>query len=216
MFIEPDSKIYDISPTISKDIAVFPGDTPFEREVLMSFEKGDHLLLSTTRSTLHIGSHADAPNHYHPKGQGIDERDLHLYLGLCQVISVKLKPKERILPDHLQGQKVRAPRVLFKTSSFDDPDNWNNDFNSLSPELIEWLAKEKVKLVGIDTPSVDPADDKVLHSHNCIYENNFAILEGIILKDVKDGLYTLVALPLKIKGADAAPVRAILVENKEK
>ena len=137
-------------------------------------------------------------------------------MGLCQVISVKLKPRERILPDHLQGQKIRAPRVLFKTSSFDDPDNWNNDFNSLSPELIEWLAKEKVKLVGIDTPSVDPADDKVLHSHNCIYENNFAILEGIILKSVEDGLYTLIALPLKIKGADAAPVRAILVENKEK
>ena len=216
MFIEPNSKIYDISPTISKDIAVFPGDTPFEREVLMSFEKGDHLLLSTTRSTLHIGAHADAPNHYHPKGQGIDERDLHLYLGTCQVISVNLKPKERILPSHLNGQKIQAPRVLFKTSSFDNPEKWNNDFNSLSPELIEWLVKEKVKLVGIDTPSVDPADDKILHSHNCIYENNLAILEGVILKNVNDGLYILVALPLKIKDADAAPVRAILMESKDK
>ena len=216
MFIEPNSKIYDISPTISKDIAVFPGDTPFEREVLMSFEKGDHLLLSTTRSTLHIGAHADAPNHYHPKGQGIDERDLHLYLGTCQVISVNLKPKERILPSHLNGQKIQAPRVLFKTGSFDNPEKWNNDFNSLSPELIEWLVKEKVKLVGIDTPSVDPADDKILHSHNCIYENNLAILEGVILKNVNDGLYILVALPLKIKDADAAPVRAILMESKDK
>ena len=216
MFIEPDSKIYDISPTISKDIAVFPGDTPFEREVLMSFEKGDHLLLSTTRSTLHIGAHADAPNHYHPKGQSIDERDLHLYLGPCQVISVKLKPKERILPGHLESQKIQAPRVLFKTSSFNNPNKWNSDFNSLSPELIEWLVKEKVKLIGIDTPSVDPADDKILHSHNCIYKNNLAILEGVILKNVEDGFYTLVALPLKIKDADAAPVRAILLENKEK
>ena len=179
MFIEPHSKIYDISPTISKDIAVFPGDTPFEREILMSFEKGDHLLLSSTRSTLHIGAHADAPNHYHPDGQGIGERKLHFYLGSCQVISVNLRPKERILPKHLNNQKIQAPRVLFRTNSFNDPNTWNDEFNSLSPELINWLAEKKVILLGIDTPSVDPADDKVLHSHNCIYKKNLAILEGL-------------------------------------
>ena len=216
MFIEPHSKIYDISPTISKDIAVFPGDTPFEREILMSFEKGDNLLLSSTRSTLHIGAHADATNHYNPNGQGINERDLHFYLGACQVISVKLKPKERIHPNHLEGQKIQAPRILFRTNSFNNPDEWTNDFNSLSPELIEWLAEKKVILVGIDTPSVDASDDKVLHSHNCIYKKNLAILEGLTLKNIEDGIYTLIALPLKIKDADAAPVRAILLENKEK
>ena len=82
---------------------------------------------------------------------------------------------------------------FFKTSSFDNPDIWNNDFN-LSPELIKWSTEKKLNFVGIDTPSVDPADDKVLHSHNCIYENNLAVQEGIILKDVSDGLYTLVSL----------------------
>ena len=207
------TKIYDIYPTISKDIAVFPGDTPFKRDILMSFDKGDHLLLSTIQSTVHLGAHADAPNHYDPKGVGIDQRELHYYLGPCQVISVDIPPKGRVYPKHLDGIKLIAPRILFKTGSFDDPNTWNIDFNSLSPELIEWLAQEKVILVGIDTPSVDPSDDKDLDSHHTIFKNNLAILEGLLLKNVPDGLYELIALPLKLKDADASPVRAILIEK---
>ncbi len=207
------AKIYDISPLISDRIAVFPGDQGFERKVAMDFVQGDHLALSALLTTVHLGAHADAPNHYYRDGQAIHERDLSFYLGRCQVISVRLPRGERIQSQHLNGTQIQASRVLFRTDSFPDPNRWNGDFNSLSPELIDELARKKVRLVGIDTPSVDPADSKGLEAHQAIYRNDLAILEGIVLGQVPDGIYTLIAPPLKIEGGDASPVRAILVSG---
>ncbi|MBC87368.1 MAG: kynurenine formamidase [Bdellovibrionaceae bacterium] len=206
-------RLIDISPIVGPQTAVFPGDTPFRRTVALDMDSGDNLTLSSIQTTVHIGAHTDAPNHYSSQGPGIDCVSLEPYFGLCQVIEVSLRPSERIRPEHIVKQKIRAPRVLFKTLSFPDPNQWNNDFNSLSPELIELLAEQGVKLVGIDTPSVDPADDKILESHNCILKKDLRILEGIILTDVSEGLYELMALPLKIEGADASPVRAVLLES---
>ncbi len=202
----------DISPVLRRGIAVFPGDTPFERTVNMSFKEGEHLDLSEVRTTLHVGAHTDAPSHYHQDGKTIEQRDLSLYLGPCQVIEVEGKPA-RIKPEDV-SEKITAPRVLFKTNSFPDPDKWNEDFSALSPELITYLKKNNVVLVGIDTPSVDPAADKTLASHKMIYESDMAILEGIILTDVTPGLYQLIALPLRIEGGDASPVRAVLMKEK--
>jgi arylformamidase len=205
-------KIWDISPPVSARTAVFPGDEPFARKVSLDFAKGDHLTLSSISTTLHIGAHADASNHYHAGGKGIDQRPLERYLGPCQVIEVQLPRGERIRPEHLP-MPVQAPRVLFKTGSYPDPEKWNGDFNALSPELIDHLARVGVILVGIDTPSVDPADSKELESHRAIYRHDMAVLEGIILEQVLPGPYTLVALPLALKDADASPVRAILLEK---
>lgn len=207
---------YDISPVISRRTAVFPGDQLFESNVALSFQKGDHLALSSIRSTVHVGAHVDAPSHYHRDGVSIEKRDLKYYLGIAQVVTVKLPRGERILPRHIQNLKISATRVLFKTGSFPDPNHWNGDFNSLSPELIEDLSKKGVILVGIDTPSVDPAESKGLECHQAIYRANLAILEGIVLDQVPDGVYTLLALPLRIEGADASPVRAILLGEKLK
>lgn len=204
-------KYYDISPTISEKTAVFPGDVVFNRNQSMSFQKGNQLTLSSIQSTLHIGAHADASNHYHAKGKGIEGRSLEPYLGKCQVIRVSINPGERIYPKDVSNIEIQAERLLFCTNSFPDPDQWNSDFNSFSPELIHFLAQKKVQLVGIDTPSVDPEDSKKLESHQAIFETNMCILEGLILNEVPQGLYTLIALPLKIKDADASPVRAILV-----
>lgn len=201
---------HDISPLISERTAVFPGDQPFKREVALDFARGDNLVLSNILSTVHIGAHTDAPSHYHRDGRTIEERDLSMYIGRCQVISVKLPRGERIRPEHLAGRKIEASRVLFHTGSFPNPDHWNGDFNSLSPELVEMLAAQGVVLVGLDTPSVDPADSKELETHNAIYCRDLAILEGVVLDGVADGLYTLVALPLRLQGADASPVRAVL------
>jgi arylformamidase len=205
-------KYIDISPIINPNIAVFPGDTTFSSKILLDFKKGDNLLLSTINTTVHLGAHTDAPNHYHKDGEDIASRDLNFYIGDCQVITVDIKRGERIYPKNINTE-IKAQRILFRTLSFPDPDNWNNDFNSLSPELISFLSNKGVILVGIDTPSVDPYDSKDLESHNEIYKNNLAVLEGIILNDVSDDIYNLIALPLKIKGADASPVRAILTKN---
>lgn len=203
-------RYYDISPEISPETAVFPGDTPYSRTVALSFAKGDNLLLSSITGTVHLGAHTDAPNHYHPKGVGIEARSLRYYLGPAQVIEVDLMPDERIRVADLKETKIDAPRVLFKTGSFPDPNQWNKDFNSLSAELIDHLAAQGVVLVGIDTPSIDPAEDKVLESHQAVYRHDMAILEGIVLDEVDAGIYELAALPLKLKGADASPVRAVL------
>ncbi len=200
----------DISPTINSDIAVFPGDTKFSRNILLDFDSGN-LLLSTINTTVHLGSHTDAPNHYNKNGQDIADRDLNYYIGDCQVITVNIPRSQRITIKDIEKIEISAKRILFKTLSFNDPNNWNDDFNSLSPQLIEYLSDKGVILVGIDTPSVDPHDSKNLESHSVIYQKNMAILEGIILDQVNDDLYTLIALPLKIKDADASPVRAILL-----
>lgn len=208
-------EIYDISPTLSERTAVFPGDVPFSRKPTLDFESDNgNLLLSSIETTVHLGAHTDAPNHYDPKGVSIDERPLALYLGPCQVISVRLARGERIRPKDLRERAVNTSRVLFNTGSFPDPDLWNNDFNSLSAELVDWLALQHVVLVGIDTPSIDPAEDKALESHKAVARHDLAILEGIVLTDVPDGFYTLVALPLRLQGADASPVRAVLIHER--
>ena len=205
----------DISPPISSETAVFPGDTPFSRRVTRDFRQGNNVLLSEVKTTLHIGAHADAPNHYHPEGVPIDQRELHYYIGPVQVIEVFKERGEQIVPGDFEDTPVRAPRVLFKTNSFPDPDCWNSDFNVFSPECIRFLGEQQVILVGIDTPSFDFDDTGKLLAHNQAYRHNMAILEGIILSHVTPGCYQLIALPLNIKGADASPVRAILVQEEE-
>lgn len=203
--------LFDISPTISSKTAVFPGDTPFQQDFLLKIAKGNNLDLSTIKTTVHIGAHTDAPCHYHAEGESIEKRNLKYYMGAAQVIEVHCPRGSRILPQHLT-QNINASRILFKTNSFPDPDHWNNDFVALSAELVEFLARQKVVLVGIDTPSVDLAKDEFLESHKAIYKHNMAVLEGIVLKDVDSGLYDLICLPLKIAGADASPVRAVLLK----
>jgi arylformamidase len=208
-------QIIDISPEISSELAVFPGDTVFSQTVLFDCKKGDGYGLSSFTTTPHLGAHTDAPNHYGTSGVGISERSLNYYYGPCQVIEVKLKRGERIRPEHVADHHIRAARVLFKTGSFPNPNQWNDDFNALTPELIDELARHGVVLVGIDTPSIDSAGDKVLNTHHAVLKHNMAILEGIVLDNVKEGCYTLSALPLKMKGLDASPVRAVLIDDHE-
>jgi arylformamidase len=204
---------YEISPVISARTAVFPGDQPFTLRVTMGFEQGDHLRLSSFITTPHVGAHADAPSHYHPQGSDMAQTPLEPYVGPCQVLQVHLPRGERIGIEHLAGRRIEAPRVLFRTDSFPDPERWNEDFNSLSPELIESLADQGVSLVGIDTPSVDPATSKDLPSHQALHRRRVRNLEGLVLTEVPEGLYTLIALPLRIEGGDGSPVRAILIRG---
>jgi arylformamidase len=204
------SKIIDISPRVSARIGVWPGDTPFQREVLLDMADGANLTLSTIHTTVHLGAHTDAPNHYEREGSGIADVPLEPYLGPCQVIHVSVARGARIYPSDLTAEVTR-PRILLRTDTFPDPDNFNEDFASLSVELVDHLHERGVSLVGIDTPSVDLFHDKVLESHNAIARCGLRILEGVVLTDVDPGSYTLVALPLPLEGCDASPVRAVLL-----
>jgi arylformamidase len=206
----PTQKIIDISPTISEDLAVWPGDVPFSRSIALNVEDGDNITLSAMTASLHLGAHTDAPNHYAKGRSGIASRNLATYFGPAQVIRVNLPQGSRIGPEHID-EAILAERVLFATGSFPDPNHFNRNFCGLSAELVHCLHEMGVRLVGIDTPSIDLCDDPALESHTAVDQHDMAILEGIVLDGVEEGVYTLVALPLKIAGADASPVRAILV-----
>ncbi len=204
------ARILDISPLISPRLAVWPGDVPFSRSLSCAMDQGANLDLSSITATLHLGAHADAPSHYVRAGSGMASVELEAYVGPCQVLRVSLPRGERIQPHHIAA-KITAPRVLFRTDSYPDPEVFNEDFNSLSPELIEHLHALDCVLVGLDTPSVDPFDSKPLESHQALARTGMRNLEGLVLDHVEAGNYTLIALPLKLEDADASPVRAILM-----
>lgn len=203
-------RIIDISPLLSPRTAVWPGDVPFSRSICLNTDNGDHMTLSSTTSTVHLGAHVDAPNHYQAGAPGIAARDLELYYGPCQVVEVQIARGARICPADVTTA-ITAPRVLFHTGSFPDPDSWNSDFNALSAELVDHLHSKGVVLVGVDTPSIDLQEDKQLESHQAVAQHDMAILEGVVLSGVEAGVYTLCALPLRLENADASPVRAVLI-----
>lgn len=202
--------IIDISPPIHPGIAVWPGDVPFQANKSLRMEDGANIDLGDMRTTYHVGAHADAPNHYHAEGKDAASMDLTPFLGPCQVIHAPVGRGERVLPAH--APNITAARVLFCTKTFPDPNDWNEDFAALSPELIEHLHNHGVLLVGIDTPSVDLMHDKTLHTHEALARTGMRNLEGLVLGHVNPGLYHLSALPLRLQEADASPVRAVLYD----
>jgi arylformamidase len=199
--------IYDITPPITPRLAVWPGDTPPSREVLCDLARGDNITLSTLRATVHLGAHADAPSHYGLVAPDIESRNLDLYLGPCQVVHVSAKRKQRV---KLEDIEIKAPRLLLATGTFPNPEEFNTDFAAYDPAFIDWLHERGVRLIGIDTPSIDLFESKDLPSHQTVLMHDMAVLEGLLLHDVPEGLYELIALPLKLVGFDASPVRAIL------
>ncbi len=208
--------IIDISPRISPKLAVFPGDTPLTREVLMDMKRGDVITLSTLRATVHLGSHADAPSHYGRDGRTIEEQPLELYWGECEVVRVRsacIGVAKRVGWEHLDvaaGWHPTTRRLLIATGSYPNADQWTADFLALEPALVDALADAGVQLVGIDTPSVDCADSKDLPAHQRFFARDVAIIEGLVLAGVAAGKYELCALPLALEGFDASPVRAAL------
>lgn len=202
--------LHDITPPIVPGrLAVWPGDTPPSREVLMDIERGDTVTLSTLHGTVHLGAHADGPNHYGAGAAPIDERPLDLYVGPCRVIHVAAKRGERVAADQLPADPG-AERLLIRTGTFPDPTRFNEDFAGLSPELVDRAHATGVRLIGIDTPSVDLFESKDLPAHRRFLGNDMAILEGLVLDDIEEGFYELIALPLRLVGFDASPVRAVL------
>ena len=202
-------EILDISPPITPALAVWPGDTPPRREVLLDMERGDVITLSTLHSTVHLGAHADAPGHFGKGAPGIETRPLEDYMGICQVIRVAPARRSRIGPEAI-GVPITEERILLRTDSYPDPGRFHEDFAALAPDLIDFLHECGVRLVGIDTPSVDLFDSKDLPAHRRFLVHDMAILEGLVLGDVPPGRYELIALPLRLVGFDASPVRAVL------
>lgn len=206
-----DQLIYDISRTITPTVAVWPGDTPFSFRHQLRRDDGASVNLTTLTLSAHTGSHADAP--YHIESDGAHPAALHLakYLGPARVVTVARR-EGGIVPADLAGEHLAGvPRVLLHTWVSDVPDDtFPEDFPYPTPELIDWLADQGIVLLGVDSPSVDRFDSTDLPGHHRLVARGMVNLELLCLTGVPDGIYELIALPLKLDGVCGSPVRAIL------
>lgn len=202
-------QLWDISPPVSPSAPIFPGDAPFQLQWTARIGPQCPVNLSAVTTSPHVGAHADAPLHYFEAGAAIDAVDLLPYLGRCRVIhAIGCGPL--ILPQHLaHAEADLPPRVLVRTATQADT-VWRDDFTAYAPETLAWLAARGVQLVGIDTASVDPASSKTLDAHQQLRAHDLRVLENLVLDDVPEGDYELIALPLRWVGACASPVRAVL------
>lgn len=205
-------RIWDISPPVHAGAPVFPGDTPYSQEWTAQLAPGCPVNVSRITLSPHVGAHADAPLHYDNEGATIGRVSLEPYLGPCRVVHAigcgALVEWHHI--EHAMGDV--PPRVLVRTYRRMPIDAWDPDLAAYAPETIERLAARGVKLVGIDTASIDPAASKSLDSHQVIRRLDLRVLENLVLDEVPEGDYELIALPLKLMTADASPVRAVLRE----
>ncbi|MBY4598337.1 arylformamidase [bacterium BD-1] len=202
--------LWDISPPVHAASPVFPGDTAYAQRWSAEIGPGCPVNVSSLTMSPHIGAHADAPLHYDPQGSAAGQLDLSPYLGPCRVIhAIGVHPL--ILWSHLAHAAQRLPpRVLVRTYERAPVDHWDPNLTAFAPETVEKLADAGVQLIGIDTASIDPASSKSLDSHQTIRRRQLRVLENLVLDDVPEGDYELIALPLKLMTADASPVRAVL------
>jgi arylformamidase len=201
--------VWDISPLISSRTPTFPGDVPFGQQWTARIGPGCPVNLSAMTLSPHVGAHADAPLHYGENAAAIAEVSLGPYLGPCRVIHAIGKGPLIEPADLARSAEALPARVLVRTC-LAAPTSWSDSFSTFAPETIAWLAGRGVRLVGIDAQSVDPSDSKTLDSHQQLLRHDMRVLENLVLDDVLEGDYELIALPLRIAGADASPVRAIL------
>ncbi len=205
-------RLWDISPPIGPGSPVFPGDAEFQLRWSWTLGPDCPVNVSTLTLSPHTGAHADAPLHYDAAGAPIGALDLAPYLGPCRVIhAIGCGPL--ITWPHIAHaiDATLPPRVLVRTYERVPP-GWDPALAGYAAETVERLADLGVQLIGIDTASIDPADSKLLPSHQVIRRRDLRVLENLVLDEVAAGDYELIALPLKLSTADASPVRAVLRE----
>lgn len=202
------SDLIDISPTLHRHSPVWPGDTQLELFWTFRMDEDFSCNVGGIKMSLHTGAHVDAPLHFQEGGKPVNELPLSTLVGSAFVVEVR--SDEAIRPEDLMSLPSPLPdRILIKTGS-SHSGAFDSRFAYLSVEAANLIAKSGCKLLGTDTPSVDKSDSKQLIVHNVLANNGVVIIEGLELEHVNEGWYELIAVPLKLKGMDASPVRAIL------
>jgi len=205
-------KLWDISPPVDAHSPVFPGDTVYRQTWSAQITEDCPVNVSAITLSAHVGSHADAPLHYDPQGAAVGALDLEPFLGPCRVIHA-LRSGPLVQMQHLQHALQDLPaRVLIRTRQHLALDRFDHGLTALAPETVHALSELGVRLIGIDSASIDPADSKTLPSHQQMRAHDLRVLENLWLDAVPEGDYELIALPLKLMTADASPVRAVLRE----
>lgn len=201
-------QLWDISPAIDASAPVFPGDTVYSQRPHFTIGPGCPVNVHAITLSPHTGAHADAPLHYTPDGPAAGMLDLEPFLGPCRVIHC-IGCGPLVEPaDIRHALHALPPRVLVRTRTH-ATQAWDH-FSAYAPATLELLARCGVRLVGIDTPSVDPGDSSTLAAHHTLLQHDMRVLENLVLDAVPAGDYELIALPLKLMQSDASPVRAVL------
>ena len=211
-------KVWDISRTLSNDLAEWPGDEPFHYRLTGEIAKGQTVNLGAIMMSVHNGTHADARFHFDPTGESIEKAPLDIYVGRATVVDLaqsfaRSKQKHLITAEDLKphAEDIAATsRLLVKTGRWSDPTVFPDQIPVIAADVPAWLQKNGVKLLGLDLPSMDEIDSKSLQNHHALAHAGIAIVESLDLSDVAPGVYNFAALPLKIAGADGAPMRAVL------
>ena len=203
--------LYDITIPLQNGVAVWDGDTAYHFALGWNMEHGASVNVGAVTMSLHTGTHTDAPFHFDSAGKTMDTADLSAFAGAVAVVDAG--GRDTIDADVFAGVDFDAtPRVLVRTGVWTDFARFPDAVPTLAPGVPEYLARNGVRLFGVDVPSVDTLDSKTLPVHHALAAGGIAILESIDLRGVPVGVYKLVALPLRLAGADAAPVRAVLLE----
>jgi arylformamidase len=205
-------KIHDISIPLEPGVAVWPGDAVYEHQWTFQRSDGASVNVSQVRLSVHTGTHTDAPLHFLDGGMAVDALPLEPYLGPARVIDMRGRP--RIGRADLGGIDLAGtPRVLFRTDAWLDTTRFPDAIPVMEADVPEFLAGRGVILVGVDVPSVDELTSQDLPVHHALAAHGICILESLVLAHIPAGVYRLIALPLRLRGADGAPVRALLLEE---
>jgi arylformamidase len=203
--------LYDITRTISPETYVWPGVPKAAISPVLHLSEGASVNLTMLHLSPHTGTHADAYYHYELDGAHPAAIPLEPYLGRARLVTVHKQDGPLFPEDFAHVSLAGAERLLIHSSVSDRPDHeWPPAFPYLSLPLIEWLASLDIRLIGLDSPSVDALDSTELMCHHALYRYRMVNIENLYLHDVPDGDYELVALPLKLDLACASPVRAVL------
>lgn len=199
----------DISQPLTPTIAHWPGDIPFSYQLTYTKQQTGSVNIGQITTSLHIGTHVDAPFHFDSQGKTIDELDINVFVGRAKVIDVS--HVATITDNTLRAFSWdRVTRILLRTSLPNQPEFFPKNMPILDKSIVPFFTEKGIKLLGVDMPSVDPIDSKTLDTHHALHTSGIHILENIMLDHVDSGNYELVALPLAIEGADGSPVRAII------
>ena len=202
----------DVSIPLKSNMVHWPGDPEVRIERVLDMARGDEATVSAINMGAHTGTHMDSPLHYIPGGYGLDELPLDAAVGPARVIEIR--DQESIKPAELAPQDIRpGERVLLKTRNSErcwGPEEFVEDFVSISLEGAEYLASRKIRLVGVDYLSVGPFHGDGPGVHRALLGAGIWIVEGLDLSRVAPGHYELICLPLKIWKGDGGPARAIL------
>lgn len=202
--------IHDISVLVRPGTPEWPGDAPFTCGWTCRLADGDSVNLSHTAGSPHVGTHADAPLHVRDGAPASDALPLAPFIGEALVLDVSdAAPGELPLAED-DPRLAGCTRLVLRTGRSIADGSFPGAWPALSPATAAALARRGVQLVGVDAPSVDDWESKTLDVHHALFDSGAYVLENLDLRGVAAGRYELIALPQRLAGLDAAPVRALL------